>query len=251
MPVCEDPETCADAVAAALHRLVPNLPASVMRCADGSARYLDEAEAYQRLRDVPVADWLAMDVTAPLPDLSFPYPVVAKVLDVAILHKSDAGGVVIGIDGPDALAQAVTEICENVPRELDGRQVTRVLVQQMRKGVGEVLIGMRHDPDVGPIVVLAAGGVFTEIYRDAVMRLAPVDLDTARHMVDSLKLTQILDGARGHPKGDLEALAQAVVAVSKFALDHDIIEAEINPVIVLPRGHGVVAVDALISTRAG
>ena len=69
VPVFEDPETCADAVAAALHRLVPNLPASVMRCADGSARYLDEAEAYQRLRDVPVADWLAMDVTAPLPDL--------------------------------------------------------------------------------------------------------------------------------------------------------------------------------------
>lgn len=251
VPVFEDPETCADAVAAALHRLVPKLPKPVLPLSDGSARHLDEAEAYQWLNDVPVADWLAIDVTAPLPDLPFSYPVVAKVLDAAILHKSDAGGVIVGIDGPDALAQAVAAICENVPREMDGRQVKRVLVQHMRKGVGEVLIGMRRDPDVGPIVVLAAGGVFTEIYRDVVMRLAPVDLDTARHMVGSLKLTQILDGARGRPKGDLDALAQAVVAVSKLARDHDIIEAEINPVIVLPRGQGVVAVDALISTSLG
>lgn len=250
VPVFEDPETCADAVAAALQRRTPALPPLLQTAIGGKDRMLDEAEAYGRLPGLPVAQWVVLDTSGPVPDLPFDYPVVAKVLDAAIPHKSDAGGVVVGIAGPEALAEAIAAIRTGVSQHMPGHTVGRVLVQRMRAGVGEVLIGIRRDPQVGPIVVLAAGGIFTEIYRDTVMRLAPVDLDGAREMVSSLKATQILAGARGRPKGDLDALAQAVVAVSTLATSADIIEAEINPLIVLPEGEGVAAVDALIRVRA-
>ena len=246
VPVFEDPETCADAVAAALHRAKPNVPKRGKEIVPGATRTLDEAEAYARLPEVPVADWVALDITAPVPDLPFAYPVVAKVLDAAIPHKSDVGGVIVGLKTPEALAQAMEAIQTNIAAQMPGHDLRRVLVQRMRAGVGEVLVGMRRDPQVGPIVVLAAGGIFTEIYRDTVMRLAPVDLDGATEMIANLKATQILGGARGRAKGDLDALAQAVVAMSNLALPDDIVEAEINPLIVLREGEGVVAVDALM-----
>lgn len=249
VPVFEDPETCADAVAAALHRKVPALPPLVLDSPAHTGRFLNEAEAYARIPSVPVAEWIVIDAGAPVPDLPFDYPVVAKVLDASIPHKSDAGGVIVGIDGPDSLARAVEQIRTNVQTDLPGHAAARVLVQSMRNGIGEVLIGMRRDSQVGPIVVLAAGGVFTEIYRDTVMRLAPVELFEAHEMIRALQATRILNGARGRPKGDLNALAQVVVDVSKLAEQTDIVEAEINPLIVLPEGEGVAAVDALISVR--
>lgn len=245
VPAFEDPETCGDAIAAALSRGVPGLPIGLPAPPQGRAITLDEAAGYARLAPVPVADFVILDAEAPLPDLPFPYPVVAKVLDAAISHKSDMGGVVVGIDGPGALARAIDAIRAEVPRH-GGAPVTRILVQQMRAGLGEVLLGMRRDPQVGPIIMLAAGGIFAEITRDSVLRLAPVDLAGACDMIGALNLTKILAGARGRPKGDLEALAQAIVDLSRLALDGDVIEAEINPLIVLPEGQGVVAVDALV-----
>ena len=249
VPVFEDPETCADAVASALARQTPALPPILPDMTSTADRTLDEAEAYGLLPDLPIADWVALDLSAPLPDLPFEYPVVVKVLDAAIPHKSDAGGVITGVHSPEALAQAVATLCANVAQHRPGHVVGRVLVQKMHAGVGEVLIGLRRDPDVGPVVVLAAGGIFTEIHRDTVMRLAPVDLDGAWQMIAALKASQILNGARGRPKGDLEALARAVVTVSELAASDRIIEAEINPLLVLPQGQGIVAVDALIRVR--
>jgi acyl-CoA synthetase (NDP forming) len=249
VPVFQDPETCADAIAAALARRLPDLPnrPGASGCA---ARALDEAEAYARLASLPHAPWLALDAAATIPDLPFPYPVVAKVLDAALLHKSDVGGVVVGIDGPEALGRAIASIRAEVPVRTGGRPADRILVQQMRKGVGEVLIGMRRDPQIGAFVVLAAGGLFTDLYEDMTMRLAPVDMEGAREMIEALKMTQILDGARGRAKGDLDALARAIVAVSALANDPDVVEVEINPLIILPKGEGVVAVDALMQVRA-
>lgn len=250
VPVFEDPETCADAMAAALQRQSPALPHGAAARPNGPTRFLDEAEAYGRLFGLPVAEWVALDTAAPLPELPFAYPVVVKVLDATLPHKSDAGGVIVGVKDPESLAKAITDIQANVAHHRPGHTVPRVLVQRMSAGVGEVLIGMRRDPQVGPIVVLAAGGIFTEITRDTVMRLAPVDLETAREMVSSLKVTQSLQGVRGRPRGDLDALAQAVVTVSTLAQRPDIVEAEVNPVMVLPEGLGVAAVDALIEVVA-
>jgi succinyl-CoA synthetase beta subunit len=121
----------------------------------------------------------------------------------------------------------------------------------MAAGVGEALIGYRVDPDVGPLVIVAAGGLFTEIYRDRALRLAPVDLTTAREMIAEVKALGPLAGRRGRPAGDLDALAEAIVKLSQLAMTEDpqVAEAEINPLIVRPAGQGVIAVDALVRLR--
>jgi acyl-CoA synthetase (NDP forming) len=123
-----------------------------------------------------------------------------------------------------------------------------VLVQPMVPGLGEVLIGYRIDRDAGPLVMVAAGGVLTEIYRDRSLRLAPVDLAVAHEMITEVRALLPLAGARGQPRADLPALAQAIVALSALAQsDPSVLEAEINPLIVRPEGQGVVAVDALMT----
>jgi len=123
-----------------------------------------------------------------------------------------------------------------------------VLVQPMVSGLGEVLVGYRVDPAAGPLVMVAAGGVLTEIYRDRSLRLAPVDLSTAQEMIAEVRGLIPLAGYRGKPKGDLAELARAIVALSQLALQDEppVAEAEINPLIVRPDGEGVVAVDALV-----
>jgi acetate---CoA ligase (ADP-forming) len=116
----------------------------------------------------------------------------------------------------------------------------------MVAGLGEALVGYRVDRDVGPLVMVAAGGLFTEIARDRSLRLAPVDFAEAQEMIAEVRGLAPLAGYRGRPKGDLDALARAIVALSRLADDPAIAEAEINPLIVRAAGDGVVAVDALV-----
>src|SRR3546814_7219933 len=115
----------------------------------------------------------------------------------------------------------------------------------MTQGVGEVLVGCRRDPQVGPLVVLAAGGIFTELYRDSTMRLAPVDRAAALEMIGEIKASRILDGYRGGVRGDLDALADAIVSVPRLASETaPRVEAlAINQLLVLPQGQGVCAID--------
>jgi acetate---CoA ligase (ADP-forming) len=242
------PESCADGVAAALNRCAPVAWSPPPRLAAGKPRALDELAAYALLDrlGVPRAPAVALDasLTAP-PALPFAYPVAAKVLAAEITHKTDVGGVALNIpDGP-ALVRAITELRENVRRHR-GTAVERVLVQPMMSGVGEALIAYRVEPEVGPLVMLAMGGVLTEIYRDRVLRLAPIDVTAAREMIAELKGIRALMGFRGQPPGDLDALAQAIAALSQLASDPTIVEAEINPLIVRAQGQGVAAVDALV-----
>lgn len=249
VPAFQFPETCGDAVAAALHRREPRRTRPLDLSGATGARVLDEAASYALLARTGLtpAPHVVLEVGQPLPALPFDWPVVAKVLDAGIPHKTDAGGVVLNIRSTGELAEAIATITARVAERLDGHPVRRILVQQMTKGVGEVLVGFRRDPQVGPIVVLAAGGIYTELYRDSTMRLAPVELDGAREMIAELKSARILDGFRGGPKGDLAALAEAIVAVSNLALAEGALveEAEINPLFVLPEGQGVLAIDAL------
>jgi len=151
------------------------------------------------------------------------------------------GGVALGVRDETELGAAVARIRKSTGCD-------RVMVQAMARGLGEALVGYRVDEQVGPIVMVAAGGVLTEIYRDRAIRLAPVDLETAREMVAEVKAFRALEGYRGRPAGDLEALAAAVAALSRLATDEEakVMEAELNPVMVLERGRGVVAVDALV-----
>jgi acetate---CoA ligase (ADP-forming) len=188
---------------------------------------------------------LDADIARP-PALPFPYPVAMKILSAEIPHKSDVGGVALGIANGAALVDEIRNMRARIRTRMPAARCDRVLVQPMISGVGEVLVGYRVDRDVGPLIMLAAGGVLAEIERDRSLRLAPIDLAGAREMIDELRSLVALSGYRGRPKGDLEALAQALAALSQLADDASIAEAEINPLIVRPVGEGVIAVDALV-----
>ena len=166
---------------------------------------------------------------------------MVKALSAKIAHKSDVGGVVLNVRDDGALLAAIAKIRE-------ATKVDRVLVQPMLSGLGEVLIGYRLDADVGPLVMLAAGGILAEIHRDRSLRLAPVDLAEAQAMIGEVAALKALAGYRGKPAGDLDALAKALVALSQLAVADGptVAEAEVNPLIVRPKGEGVVAVDALV-----
>jgi acyl-CoA synthetase (NDP forming) len=257
VPNFRTPEACADAIAAAFGRRAPRVLAapssrpwrSLPGAGDGS--WLDELDTYGLLDRLGIAHApaVALDARATrAPALPFPYPVAVKALVAGIAHKTDIGGVVLGVPDGDGLLAAVKQIRESVAQRRPGTTVDRVLVQPMVSGLAEVLIGYRVDRDVGPLVMVAVGGIFTEIYRDRSLRLAPVDLATAHEMIAQVRGLIPLAGYRGLPAGDLTALAQAIVALSGLATMEGpaIQEAEINPLIVRPAGLGVAAVDALV-----
>jgi acyl-CoA synthetase (NDP forming) len=269
VPSFRTPEACADAIAAALRRRFPRPPPyppphspsktgvnalslgegkeGGKRVMGGSGRLLDELDSGTLIErhGIPRAPTVALDVNMPRPPvLPFPYPVAVKALAPEIAHKTDIGGVMLGVADGAALMEAVQRIRANALRARPSVRLKRVLVQPMLAGVGEVLVGYRVDPAVGPLVMVAAGGIFTEIYRDRSIRLAPVDVTVAREMIADVRALQLLSGHRGRPKGDLDALADAIVVMSEFAHEAAIAEAEINPLIV--HTSGVVAVDALV-----
>jgi acyl-CoA synthetase (NDP forming) len=246
VPSFRTPESCADAIAAALSRRAPKPVITVAQIARGKTRLLDENEAYALFDRVGIPRAPAMVLEANLsqaPALPFPYPVAAKVLSAEIAHKSDIGGVALNISDGQHLIAALRRIRKSVAARQPGTKAERVLVQPMISGI-EILVGYRVDADVGPLIMVAAGGLHAEILRDRSLRLAPVDPAEARRMISELRSAPLLSGHRGRPAGDLAALAQAIVALSEFAHMPEILEAEINPVIV--QSDRVVAVDALV-----
>ena len=122
-----------------------------------------------------------------------------------------------------------------------GIEANEALIQPMTQGLGEVLVGYKVDPQAGPIVMVAAGGIWAEVARDRSIRLAPVGIDGAREMIGEVRSLKALTGLRGKPRGDLDALARAISALSQLAVQSgpQVLEAEINPMMVMAEGHGV------------
>jgi acyl-CoA synthetase (NDP forming) len=249
IPAFRTPESCADAVAATLSRRRPVARERHERPeAERPTRLLDEDEAHEVIEKagVPVAEHAVLDADAHVPDLPFSGPFAVKVLDAALPHKSDVGGVVLNVPDQTSVAEAIDTLVARVKQHRPEQPVRRVLVQPMLSGQGEVLLAYRVDPQVGPIVVLAAGGTLTELYRDRAVRLAPVTKKIAQEMLEEVIALRTLRGYRGTPPGDLGALAAAVNRMSLLAQDGDIAEAEINPLLVHGEAVGVTAVDALV-----
>ena len=260
LPNFHTPEACADAIAAALARraalpaaVPPPLPSPARGGGKGggssSGPVLDEVASGALIERLGIARAPAVALESDIaqaPPLPFPYPVAVKVLSADIAHKSDIGGVVLGVSDGAALVRAIQSIRGALAKRMPALSADRVLVQPMISGIGEVLVGYRVDRDVGPLIMLAAGGVFTEVARDRTLRLAPVDLAGAQEMITQLRSLVALSGYRGKARGDLDALARAIVALSQLADDPSVLEAEINPLMVLPLGQGVMAVDALV-----
>jgi acyl-CoA synthetase (NDP forming) len=253
------PESCADAIRAWRDWRPPaTIPPIDTKRSTAAQQLLDalpegnlsERDAYSifGVLGVPLAETAVMSNANTTVKIG--YPVVAKILSPDIAHKSDAGGVVLNIADDAALKTAAQDILHRIGSAYPKAQLNGILVQRMERGLAEVILGFKRDPQVGPIVVLGVGGVLAEIYHDVTMRLAPVNLATATAMIEEVKGLAVIRGYRGMPLGDCAALAQAVVAFSQIAALESISEAEINPLIVKAEGAGVVAVDGLIIRNA-
>ena len=163
-----------------------------------------------------------------------------KIISKEISHKTEAGGVVLDLRDANAVQEAAIDLQNKIGED----KIDSFLVQEMVNGL-EMLVGVREDPDFGPIVVVGLGGVFVELMKDVSLRLAPVNKADAIEMLSELRGAKALEGFRGQAPRDVDALAQSIVGLSDFFIEHRtwLSEIEVNPVIVLEEGKGIRAGD--------
>jgi acyl-CoA synthetase (NDP forming) len=180
------------------------------------------------------------------------YPVVLKILSADIAHKTEVGGVRLGLADEAALRAACQAMLAQVRERAPGARLDGLLVQPMaRGGVAELIAGVTHDPVFGPVLTVGLGGVLTELYRDASHRLLPVDAAMVQEMLRSLRAWPLLDGFRGRPPADVPAACDnvAALAAAASALGPQAQAIEINPFQVCALGEGAFALDALVLVR--
>lgn len=179
-------------------------------------------------------------------DISF--PIVMKIISPDVIHKSDVGGVILNINSKNEACEAfkkIEEIAKNFGYKLEG-----VLVEEMAKQGIETIIGAKIDPQFGPVIMFGLGGVFTEVFNDISLRIAPISKEEALEMISEIKAYKILRGYRGKKPFDLESLAEAILKVSNIIMDfNEISEIDLNPTIVYDKGYRVVDARIIFSKR--
>ncbi len=260
VPAFTQPEACASVLSAMWH--VTRWPTPIARPAMAAAvpvaidelptGALDEAQAkdlFVRFGVQAVAEKVVTTAAqATKAAAEFGGRVVLKVLSSEITHKSDVGGVAVGLTATDVAArleQMSGDVAANT-----GTKPKRFLVQEMVSGGTEMILGFHRDP-LGSAILLGHGGVTAELFKDTAMRLLPpggLSPGEAIDLAQSLKTWPLLDGYRGRPKADVDALVRAIVAFSQMVaqLGDRLVEAEINPLFVLPEGQGVRAADGVV-----
>jgi acyl-CoA synthetase (NDP forming) len=240
-------------------RLAPSAGAASVPARDLSAHLkapnLSEADSKALLRDagialpdeVLVAEREALD--AAIERVGF--PLVMKIQSPDIAHKSEVGGVRVGITAKGEAFSAYRELLESAQKHRPNAKVQGVLVSPMAKKGVEIIIGTLSDATFGPMIMVGLGGITTELFRDVIYRPAPVGADEAASMLNELKAAPLLHGFRGAPKADVAALSKLISQVSVLAarLKDQVAEMELNPVLVHPEGQGVTIVDALAVRR--
>jgi acetyltransferase len=175
------------------------------------------------------------------------YPVVLKIASPDILHKSDIGGIELGIENAAELADAYERIMDRVRQRMADARVWGVMVQRQIEPGREVIIGINRDPIFGPILMFGLGGIHVEVLRDVTFRLCPVTPSDAHEMISEIRGIGLLRGARGQAPADIDAIVDVICRVSALAADFpEVSELDINPLIVLDRGQGAVAADIRI-----
>jgi len=180
------------------------------------------------------------------------FPVALKIVSPQIVHKTEAGGVALGLASREAVLSAARAMRESALRYAPGAQIDGFLVQEMARGV-EVLVGAREDAQFGPMLVIGSGGVLVELMQDVSVHLLPVARAEVLEALSGLKVMRLLEGYRGAPPADVEALADAIVAIADVYLDKrgELADLEVNPVVVRAKGQGVCAVDVRAIWKEG
>jgi len=176
------------------------------------------------------------------------FPIVMKIVSADILHKSDAGGVKVNIKNTDQVREAYRTILENARNYKPDALIEGVAVQEMAPWATEVIIGSINDKTFGPTVMFGLGGIFVEVLKDVVFRVAPISVEEAMRMQNEIRSAAILDGTRGELPRDKAALAKALAAYAYMVddLKDEVAESDANPVILYEAGKGVKVVDARI-----
>jgi succinyl-CoA synthetase beta subunit len=176
------------------------------------------------------------------------YPVVLKVVSADIVHKTEAGGVLLGLRSAEEVVAGYREIVDAMTARRPDSRLEGVLVGRQITPLFELIAGVHHDAVFGPVLLCGLGGIFVETLQDVAMRLPPLDRTGALEMLAELRGYPLLTGARGRPVADLEAVADALVGLSDLALDLGprLRSLDVNPLFVMAPGEGVLAADALL-----
>jgi acetate---CoA ligase (ADP-forming) len=181
----------------------------------------------------------------------FGWPVALKIVSRAVTHKSDIGGVLLSLPNPLAIRDGICILRQRMERAGHGRDLDSILVQPMAPRGVEMFLGATRDPVFGPAIAFGTGGVQVSLWNDVAIRLAPLCEDEAARLVDSVRGRALLDGFRGGPRGDRQALVAAILQVSRLmAAVPEVLELDLNPLLALEPGRGVVAVDARVRVRS-
>jgi acetate---CoA ligase (ADP-forming) subunit beta len=216
-------------------------PQELIARAKAEGRSLLEPEAYAVLAayGIPVLDHrlAASPEEASRMAEEIGFPAAMKVVSPDVIHKSDSGGVKLGIDSPAAAAEAFAAIKDAVAVAVEDARIEGVLIVPMATGGVEVIAGMVRDPQFGPAVMFGLGGIFVEILKDVAFEIAPVSAEEAGRLIKSIKGYPLLAGARGSKPCDLESLGAVITGLSQLALELDEVkEIDLNPVLARPEG---------------
>jgi acyl-CoA synthetase (NDP forming) len=173
------------------------------------------------------------------------FPVAIKIIAEQISHKSDVGGVQLNLRTPEALTIAFEDMMERIRKAYPDVKLDGVRVQPMVTGGRELILGGRQDPHFGPIILVGLGGIFVEIFEEVVVRVVPITQSEVMRMIENLRGYQILQGARGHMRSDIESVAETLLRLSQLLIDFpEIKEMDINPLRVFHEEEGCRALDA-------
>ncbi|MCF7958731.1 MAG: acetate--CoA ligase family protein, partial [Phycisphaerae bacterium] len=213
---------------------------------------IGEAKAKEILRaynfNVPVGRLAATSDEAVELAEEIGYPAAMKIASPDILHKSDMGGVKLGLGSPDAVRDAFDLMMLRIGQRAPGAQIDGVYLEKMCSSGREVIIGMTRDPQFGPMLMFGLGGIFVEVMKDVTFHLAPITAREAIQMLEGTRSFALLQGVRGQAGVDLEAIGSSLQRMSQLVTDFpQIVEMDINPLIVGPLGTTPVAADARIT----
>ena len=176
------------------------------------------------------------------------YPVVLKVVSPDVVHKSEAGGVALGLEDRRSIEEAYAKLLRNVESRRPGARIVGVLVEEMLKPGLEVAFGLIRDPQFGPVVMFGLGGAMLELYGDVAFKLAPLSVEDARGLIAETKAGKLVEGFKGAPRRDLDALVDVALKLSRLGVEEDLVEqVDLNPVVAYERG--AVIADARIAVH--
>jgi len=226
----------------------------VLQALEEGRNKLLEHEAYEFLRyfELPVPKFGLARSPEEAVELAerIGYPVVLKIVSPDIVHKSDVGGVVVGVATDSDVRKAFERIEANVKLRAPNARVAGILVQEMVPQDLEVIVGATRDPVFGPVVMFGLGGIFVEVLRDVSLRIAPVTRYDAEEMLNEIKASSILRGYRGVPPRDRDALIDIIVRTSRVMLEiPEVTDIDLNPIMAFPEGKGAKIADARVLVR--